>query len=161
MLIFLVIGYCLLVVGCCLHSRLLFYALDRQKILSGLKTNFWCPALKIHRSYWQCKGTKFSARLQIFPFNLGRFSARIWHFVHVTLSFRNNIPRVTKITFGVFKFLFGVIVNTSGETISTYNIGCQSPVPVASEFKRLGAWNMSVPVFHRERFPPFSCFFRK
>ena len=40
------------------------------------------------------------------------------------LSFRNNIPRVTKITFGVFKFLFGVIVNTSRETISTYNIGC-------------------------------------
>ena len=44
----------------------------------------------------------------------------------------NNIPRVTKITFGVFKFLFGVIVNTFGETISIYNIGCQSPVPVAS-----------------------------
>ena len=48
------------------------------------------------------------------------------------LSFRNNIPRVTKITLGVFKFLFGVIVNTFGETISIYNIGCQSPVPVAS-----------------------------
>ena len=29
----------------------LFYALGRQKILSGLKTNFWCPALKFHRSY--------------------------------------------------------------------------------------------------------------
>jgi len=49
------------------------------------------------------------------------------------LSFRNNIPRVTKITFGVFKFLFGVIVNTFGETISIYNIGCQSPVLVASK----------------------------
>ena len=31
------------------------------------------------------------------------------------MSNRNNIPRVTKITFGVFKFLFGVIVNTFGE----------------------------------------------
>jgi len=47
------------------------------------------------------------------------------------LSFRNNIPRVTKITFGVFKFLFGVIEITFRETISIYNIGCQSPVPVA------------------------------
>jgi hypothetical protein len=27
----------------------------------------------------------------------------------------NNIPKVTKNTFGVFKFLFGVIVNTFGE----------------------------------------------
>jgi hypothetical protein len=27
----------------------------------------------------------------------------------------NNIPKVTKKTFGVFKFLFGVIVNTFGE----------------------------------------------
>ena len=46
----------------------------------------------------------------------------------------SNTPIVTKITFGVFKFLFGVIVNTFGETISIYNIGCQSPVPVASIF---------------------------
>ena len=49
------------------------------------------------------------------------------------MSFRNNIPRVTKITFGVFKFLFGVIVNTSGETISTSYIGCKSLVPMAYE----------------------------
>ena len=35
----------------CLHSRLLFYALGMEKILSGLKANFWCPALKFHRSF--------------------------------------------------------------------------------------------------------------
>ena len=34
----------------CLHSRLLFYALGREKILSGLKTNFWCPAFQFPHS---------------------------------------------------------------------------------------------------------------
>jgi len=44
-------------------------------------------------------------------------------------------PKVIFVTFGVFKFLFGVIVITFGETILTYYIGCQSPVPsMASDF---------------------------
>ena len=31
------------------------------------------------------------------------------------MSFRSNTPKVTKITFGEIKFLFGVIIITSGE----------------------------------------------
>lgn len=34
-------------------------------------------------------------------------------------------------TFGEINFLFGVIVNTFGETISASYIGCQSLVPMA------------------------------
>jgi hypothetical protein len=40
-------------------------------------------------------------------------------------------PKVIFVTFGENKFLFGVIVITFGETILTYYIGCQSPVPMA------------------------------
>ena len=54
-------------------------------------------------------------------------------------SNRNNTPRVTKITFAVIKFLFGVIVNTFGETISAYIIGCQSLVPMASKPEKRSA----------------------
>ena len=39
-------------------------------------------------------------------------------------------PKVIFVTFGVFKFLFGVIWFTFGETISTSYIGCQSPAPL-------------------------------
>ena len=50
------------------------------------------------------------------------------------MSNRNNTPKETKITFAVIKFLFGVIVNTFGETISASYIGCQSLVPMAFIF---------------------------
>ena len=48
--------------------------------------------------------------------------------------------------FGVFKFLFGVIVNTSGETISTSYIGWQSPVPVAYT----SLWHTKLDFFFRQ-----------
>ena len=47
-----------------------------------------------------------------------------------------NFPKVIFVTFGVFKFLFGVIEITFGDTILTYYIGCQSSVPMA--FKPCG-----------------------
>ena len=39
---------------------------------------------------------------------------------------QEQYSKSNKITFGVFKFLFGVIEITFRETISIYNIGCQS-----------------------------------
>jgi hypothetical protein len=55
------------------------------------------------------------------------------------LSNRNNTPKETKITFGVIKILFGVIEFTFGDSILTYYIGCQSPVPMASKPEKRSA----------------------
>ena len=57
----------------------------------------------------------------------------------------SNSTKVIFVTFGVFKFLFGVILNTLGETISISYIGCKSPVPMASFFYLVGRGNKKWP----------------
>ena len=49
----------------CLHSRLLFYALGREKILVHLKDIFRCRRRSVVHPHRQCKGTKNSQALQI------------------------------------------------------------------------------------------------
>ena len=49
----------------CLHSRLLFYALGREKNLVHLKDIFRCLRRSVVHPHRQCKGTKISRRLQM------------------------------------------------------------------------------------------------